>query len=134
LRRGLRLIRAQLAMHPGTFAVAIAGAAVFAVATVASSLAIQWVTDHVVLPRFEDGEVGIGSVAAGIGFIVAVGIVRAAGVVCRRSFASRGQWQVKATIQEQVLAQYQAQPVAWHSAHGTGDLVSHAGVDADAAT
>ena len=41
---------------------------------------------------------------------------------------------MKAGLQEQVLAQYQAQPAGWHSAHGTGELVAHAGVDADAAT
>jgi ATP-binding cassette, subfamily B, bacterial len=128
------MIRAQLAMFPRTFAVAIGGAAVFAVATVASSLAVQWVTDHVIVPRFEDGHVATGTVIAGIAFIVAVGIVRAIGVVTRRSFAARGQWQVRGGLQEQVLAQYQAQPLAWHSTHGTGELVAHAGVDAEAAT
>src|SRR5262249_22819110 len=46
----------------------------------------------------------------------------------------KGLWQVKADLQSQVLAQYQAQPLAWHSAHGTGELVSHAGVDSDSAT
>jgi hypothetical protein len=70
----------------------------------------------VILPRFEDGQVAVGMVVAGIGFIIAVGLVRAVAVVVRRSFASRGQWQVKAGLQEQVLAQYQTQPVAWHSA------------------
>jgi ATP-binding cassette subfamily B protein len=128
------MLRAQLAMHPRTFALAIGGAAIFAVATVASSLAVQWVTDHVIVPRFEDGHVGTGTVVAGIGFIIAVGVVRAVGVVVRRSYASRGQWLVRAGLQEQVLAQYQAQPLAWHSAHGTGELASHAGVDAEAAT
>jgi ABC-type multidrug transport system fused ATPase/permease subunit len=128
------MVRAQLAMHPRTFAVAISGAAVFALATVASALAISWITDNVILPRFEEGHVAVGTVVAGIAFIVAVGLVRAIGVVVRRSFASLGQWQVKATIQEEVLAQYQAQPLAWHSAHGTGELVSHAGVDSDSAT
>ena len=121
-------------MFPRTFAVAIGGAAVFAVATVASSLAVQWVTDHVIVPRFEDGHVATGTVIAGIAFIVAVGIVRAVGVVTRRSFAARGQWQVRGGLQEQVLAQYQAQPLAWHSTHGTGELVAHAGVDTEAAT
>ncbi len=128
------MVRAQLAMHPRTFAIAIAGAAVFAVATVASSLALGWVTDHVIVPRFEEGHVGTGTVVAGIALIVGVGIVRAVGVVVRRTYASRGQWQVKASLQEEVLAQYQAQPVAWHSAHGSGELVAHAGVDSDSAT
>src|SRR5436305_1804178 len=84
LRRGLRMVRAQLAMHPGTFAIAITGAAVFALATVASSLAVRWVTDHVIIPRFQDGHVGVGAVVAGIGFIIAVGLVRAVAVVVRR--------------------------------------------------
>jgi ATP-binding cassette, subfamily B, bacterial len=128
------MVRAQLAMHPRTFAVAITGAAVFALATVASALAIEWVTDNVILPRFDEGHVAVGTVATGIAFIVAVGLVRAIGVVVRRSFASLGQWQVKASLQEEILAQYQGQPLAWHSAHGTGELVSHAGVDSDSAT
>ena len=134
MRRGLRMLRAQVAMHPGTFAVAIGGAALYALATVASALAVQWVTDNVILPRFEDGTVAVATVVAGAAFIIGVGLVRAVGVVFRRSFAAKGQWQVKASLQEQVLAQYQAQPLAWHSAHGTGELVSHAGVDSDAAT
>ena len=121
-------------MFPRTFAVAITGAAVFAVATVASSLAIQWVTDHVIVPRFDEGHVATGTVVAGVAFIVAVGVVRAIGVVTRRSYAARGQWQVRGGLQEQVLAQYQAQPLAWHSIHGSGDLVAHAGVDTEAAT
>src|SRR5262249_7733602 len=107
---------------------------VFALATVASSLAVAWVTDHVILPRFEDGEVGVGVVVAGIGFILAVGLVRAGAVVLRRSFASKGLWQGKADLQSHGLARYRAQPLAWHSAHGTGELVSHAGVDSDSAT
>src|SRR5436305_709197 len=93
LRRGLGMLRVQLALHPGTFAVAISGAALFALATVASSLAIQWVTDHVIVPRFDQGSVAVSTVVAGACFIIAAGLVRAVGVVCRRSFAARGQWQ-----------------------------------------
>jgi ATP-binding cassette subfamily B protein len=128
------MLRAQVAMHPRTFVVAISGAAVYALATVASSVAVGWVIDHVIVPRFEDGTVAVATVVAGAAFIIGVGLVRAVGVVFRRSFAAKGQWQVKATLQEQVLAQYQAQPLSWHSAHSTGELVSHAGVDSDAAT
>src|SRR3954452_12958144 len=95
-RRGLRMVRAQLSLYPKTFALAIGAAALFAVATVASSLAVQWVTDQVILPRFQEGQVAPGVVAAGIAFIIAVGLVRAVAVVVRRSYASRGQWQVKA--------------------------------------
>jgi ABC-type multidrug transport system fused ATPase/permease subunit len=134
LGRGLRMLRAELAMHRGTFAVGIAGAALFAFATVASSFAVQWVTDNVILPRFDEGHVATGTVVSGVVLIIAIGVARAIGVVIRRSFAARGQWQVKATLQDQVVDQYQAQPLAWHSGHSTGELVAHAGVDADAAT
>jgi ABC-type multidrug transport system fused ATPase/permease subunit len=134
LRRGLRMLRAELAMHRGTFAVGIAGAALFAVATVGSALAVRWVTDNVILPRFDEGEVAVATVVTGAALIIGVGVAKAIGVVFRRSFAARGQWQVKGTLQERVVDQYQAQPLAWHSEHTTGELVAHAGVDADAAT
>jgi ABC-type multidrug transport system fused ATPase/permease subunit len=128
------MLRTMTALHRGTFAVAIGGAALFALATVASSFAVQWVTDNVILPRFDDGHVAVAALVAGVAFVIAVGIARAIGVVTRRTFASRGQWQVKATLQEGVVGHYQAQPLAWHRAHGTGELVAHAGVDSDAAT
>jgi ABC-type multidrug transport system fused ATPase/permease subunit len=128
------MLRAMLAMHPGTFAIAIAGAAVYAIATVASSFAIAWVTDNVIVPRFDTGHVAAGTVLAGAALIIVIGVVRAVGVVFRRNFAARAQWQVKATLQDEVIDQYQAQPMSWHSAHSTGELVAHAGVDADAAT
>ncbi len=48
----------MLSLHPRSFVFSFVGAAVFAIATVASSFAIRWVIDNVILPRFEDGEVG----------------------------------------------------------------------------
>ena len=88
LRRGVAMLRVMTAMHPGTFAIAIGGASVYALATVASSFAIQWVTDNVILPRFDQGEVAAATVAAGVVFVIAVGVVRAVAVVTRRGFAA----------------------------------------------
>lgn len=133
-RRGSAMLRAQIALHPGTFAIAVAGAAVFAVATVASSFALRWVIDHVILPRFRDGEVSTAAVMAGAAAIVVVGLVRAGGVIVRRVWAGRTVHRVGATLREEVLGRYQEQPLAWHLGHGTGELVAHAGVDVDAAT
>jgi ATP-binding cassette subfamily B protein len=134
LGRGLRMLRAEVALHPGTFAIAVLGAGVFALATVASSLAIRWVTNHVVLPRFEQGSVATATVVTGMVLVVAAGVVKAAGVVTRRTWASMTQQRVRATVQERVVRRYQEQPLAWHQRHATGELVAHAGVDADAAT
>jgi ABC-type multidrug transport system fused ATPase/permease subunit len=134
LRRGAAMYRSHLSRHPGLFAIAVAGAAVFAVCTVASSFVLRWVIDEVIVPRFEEGEVATSTVAAGCAAIVLVGVVRAAGVVVRRTWAGKTSYFVKASIQDDVIQRYQEQPLAWHLAHGTGELASHAGVDADATT
>jgi ABC-type multidrug transport system fused ATPase/permease subunit len=132
--RGRRMLRAEISLHPRPFVLAVIGAAIFALATVASSFALRFVTDHVIVPRFQDSSVGTATVVFGCALVVAIGIVKSAGVVMRRAYAGRTQWQVGATIREQVVDRYQAQPMLWHQRHGTGELVAHAGVDVDAAT
>ena len=132
-RRGANLIISMVRLHPRLFAVAVVGAAVFAVFTVASSLAVRWVIDHVILPRFEDGEVGAGAVGIGIGMIIGIGVVRAIGVVVRRSFAGMTQWRVAQTLTNDVIDRLVRQPATWHHRRPDGDLVARAGVDADAA-
>jgi ATP-binding cassette, subfamily B, bacterial len=132
--RGLRMIRAEVGLHLGTFAIAVCGAAVFALATVASSWAVRWVTNEVIVPRFEEGHVAAATVLAGAGMIVAIGIIRSVGVVVRRTWAGRTQYRVLATERDDVVDHYQAQDYRWHRSHPTGELIAHAGVDAEAAT
>lgn len=125
----------MLSLHPRSFVLSFAGAAVFALATVASSFAIRWVIDNVVLPRFDDGSgdgtVSSGTVAAGVALIIGIGVVRAVGVVFRRAFASEGMWRVAETYTNQVVDRLVRQPVAWHRRHPDGDLVARAGVDTE---
>lgn len=103
----------------------------FALATVASSFAIRWVIDNVILPRFEVGDVATGTVATGVAMIIGIGVVRAVGVVFRRAYASSGMWQVAETYTNQVVDRLVRQPVAWHRRHPDGDLVARAGVDSE---
>src|SRR5262245_57015018 len=128
------MIRAEVGLHLGTFAIAVCGATVFALATVASSWAVRWVTNEVIVPRFEDGHVAAATVLAGAGMIVGIGIIRSVGVVVRRTWAGRTQYRVLATERDDVVDHYQAQDYRWHRAHPTGELIAHAGVDAEAAT
>jgi ATP-binding cassette, subfamily B, bacterial len=134
IRRGAAMLRAEVGLHRGTFAVAVLGASVFALMIIASSWAVAWVTDNVIVPRFRDGEVAVGTVVAGCLLLVGVGVVKAAGVATRRTFAGRTQQQVAATLREAVVSRYQDQPLSWHANLPTGELVAHAGVDVDAAT
>lgn len=125
------LIRSMLSLHPREFSLAFFGAAVFAIGTVASSFAIRWVIDNVILERFETGDVTGGAVATGLGMIVAIGIVRAIGVVFRRAAASAGMWRVAESYTNQVLGRLVDQPVSWHRRHADGDLVARGGVDTE---
>ena len=130
-RRGAALVRAQVAMHPKLFFTAVGGAAVFALCTVASAKALQWVVDRAILPRFETGSVAVGTVVAGCTMIILIGIVRAAGVVVRRTFAGATQFRVAQDLTVDVTRQVVSQPLRWHQQRSSGDLVARAGVDVD---
>jgi ATP-binding cassette, subfamily B, bacterial len=132
-RKSLRMILAMVSLHPRPFIIAVGGAAVFATCTVMSSVAVRWVTDHVILPRFEEGDVATSTLVAGVVFLGAVGVVRAAGVVVRRVFAGITQFRVGATLSADVIDRLVRQPISWHQRRPDGDLVGRAGVDTDTA-
>jgi ATP-binding cassette, subfamily B, bacterial len=130
-RRNARFIWSMVILTPKLFATAVGAAAVFAVLTVASSFAIGWVIDNVVVPRFEEGEVALGTFLTGIGLIVGIGVVRAVAIVIRRTFASITQWRVAQIYSNGVVDRYIRQPMSWHNRRADGDLVARAGVDAE---
>ncbi|MGA1439350.1 MAG: ABC transporter ATP-binding protein [Ilumatobacteraceae bacterium] len=111
----------------------MSGAFVFALCTVASSIAIRWVIDHVILPRFEVGEVATATVVGGCLLVIGIGIVRAIGVVGRRAFAGVAQWRSAQTLGERVAGRMLRQPVGWHRRQSDGRLLARAGVDVDTA-
>lgn len=130
------LILALVNFHTGYFVIAVSGAAVFAIATVASSYGVKLMIDDVILPAFEPGaggSVGFGTWLSASLIVVAIGVVRAAGVVVRRSFAGILEWTTARTIADKVLRHMMTQPPAWHRARMTGDVAARAGTDTDAA-
>jgi ATP-binding cassette subfamily B protein len=131
-RRNARFIAELVMVHPNLFLIAMGGAAVFALLTVASSVAIGRVIDDVILPRFEDGEVATSTVLAGLGLVIGIGVVRSIAIVIRRSYASITMWRVAQTFTNRVVHRYAEQPVSWHNRRADGDLVQRAGVDSEA--
>jgi ABC-type multidrug transport system fused ATPase/permease subunit len=121
-------------MHPRLFATAVAGAAVFAVCTVASSKAIEWVVDHAILPRFRSGHVAVATVVAGCAMVIIVGLVRAVGVVVRRTYAGATKFRIAEDLTTEMVQRYVDQPLSWHQGRASGDLIARAGVDVDTAT
>lgn len=131
--RPLQLIRELIAYHPGTFLVSMAGAAVFAVCTVGSSWALRWVIDSAILPRFERAATNRGSVLLGVTVLIAVALTRAGGVIVRRTWAGKSQWLTAESMTGEVVESLIHQPAAWHRRQRTGDLITRAGVDVEAA-
>ena len=131
--RSAGMVLAMVKLHRRPFIVAVIGAAIFAMCTVLSSIAVQWVTDNVIMPRFEEGDVAVSTVVAGVVFLGAVGVVRAGGVVVRRVFAGITQFRVGATLSSSVVDRLVRQPISWHQRRPDGDLVGRAAVDTDTA-
>jgi len=132
LRRGLRVIGAQVALHPRPFVIAVAGATVYALATVAQSWVLGQVVDRVVTPRFESGRFQAGAAVAAACAIVAVGLVKTAGVICRRMAATIAYANVQATLRERLTEQYHRLPLTWHYRNPAGELLSRTEGDLDA--
>jgi ATP-binding cassette subfamily B protein len=132
LRRGLRVIGAQVALHPRPFVIAVAGAMVYALGTVAQSWVLGQVVDRVVTPRFESGRFQAGAVAAAACAIVAVGLVKTAGVICRRTAATIAYANIQATLRERLTEQYHRLPLTWHRRNPAGELLSRTEGDLDA--
>ncbi len=128
-----RFLRSIIALHPRTFVSAVGGALVFALSMVASSMAIQWVIDRVIIPSFDTGRVATASVVAGLGAVVLIGFIRAVGVVTRRAFAAMTEARIAGSLATGVVERYVAQPATWHHRQSDGQLIARAGVDADAA-
>src|SRR5690606_35241361 len=105
------------------------GASVYALCTVASSIVVRWVIDHVIVPRFEQGEVAVGTVVAGCALIIGVGVLRAIGVIVRRAFAGITQWRIAQSLGNDVVDRLVTQPASWHQRKSDGQLVARGGVD-----
>jgi ATP-binding cassette, subfamily B, bacterial len=133
LRRGATVLRRLVSLHRRPFAIAVFGAAVYASATVAASWVLGRVADRVIVPHFEEGRVAWGTVLGGALAVVAVGLVKAAGIICRRISATIASASIGATLRVQVVEQYQRLPYSFHQSQSSGELLAHANADVDAA-
>ena len=133
LRIGFELVRDLLRFHPRIFALAVGGDSIYAVCTVASSFGVTYLVDRIILPRFDSGKIDAGVYFIGASIVIGIGLLRAFGVVVRRSFAGVSNWRTVESISMLLVRQIMKQPVSWHKKKMTGDLVARVGVDSDAA-
>nr|WP_220481698.1 ABC transporter ATP-binding protein [Nocardioides ginsengisegetis] len=119
--------------EPWIFTLSAVGSLLFGALTVADAWVLGWSTDHVVLPAFKNGEIGNGLLVAILALFVGVAILRAIGIVARRLGAGVMQYRMQAHTRRAVTRQYLSLPMEWHQRHPTGQLLSNANSDVEAA-
>ena len=127
------LLRNLLRFHPRPFLIAVLGASLYAVCTVASSYGLGFVIDDVILPRYQSDELNWHRFLLACVIVIGIGLLRAVGVVFRRSYAGVSHWSTSESLSKKVVHHVMSQPSLWHQRHMTGDLVARIGVDSDTA-
>ncbi|MDQ3505100.1 MAG: ABC transporter transmembrane domain-containing protein, partial [Actinomycetota bacterium] len=133
LRRGFRLIGQGIRSQPRIFTAALVGSALFGAMSVASAYVLGAVTGRVILPAFSEGRVSTGALVLAAAVILAVAILKIIGIIGRRLFAGIMQYRLQAESRRQVTRQYLRLPLSWHQQHPTGQLLSNANSDVEAA-
>src|ERR671910_1659951 len=132
-REGFAVLWVAIKREKGIFALSTIGSVLFGALTVADAWVLGWATDHVVLPAFRDGEIGSGLLLAVVALFLGVAILRAVGIVARRLGAGIMQYRMQAHYRRAVTRQYLSLPMEWHQRHPTGQLLSNANSDVEAA-
>lgn len=132
-RAGFAVLWVAIKREPLVFALSTLGSVLFGALTVADAWVLGWSTDHVVLPAFEDGEIGGGLLWAILALFLGVALLRAVGIVARRLGAGIMQYRMQASTRRAVTRRYLALPMEWHQKHPTGELLSNANSDVEAA-
>jgi ATP-binding cassette subfamily B protein len=132
-REGFAVLAVAIRREPWIFTLSTVGSLLFGALTVADAWVLGWATDHVVLPAFRDGKIGADLLVAVLALFVGVAILRAVGIVARRLGAGVMQYRMQAHTRRAVTRQYLTLPMEWHQRHPTGQLLSNANSDVEAA-
>ncbi|WP_346111790.1 ABC transporter ATP-binding protein [Nonomuraea maheshkhaliensis] len=133
MRQGLRVLGVAIRTEKTVFALAVTASALYGGMTVASAWALGWATQNVVLTSFTEGDITAGALWTGVLLIVGTALLKAIGVAGRRILAGVMQYRMQARSRRDVTKQYLRLPLSWHHRHPTGQLLSNASADAEAA-
>jgi ATP-binding cassette, subfamily B, bacterial len=131
-RRGMGLVITYVRLHPKPFLASVGGALLFAVSSIALTIALGRVTDDVVRPAFEDG-VETGRIWLAVAALMTFGSLRALGIMIRRYYSGVSGERVMATLRERVAERYRELQLQYHRETPTGELLAHMEADVKAA-
>ncbi len=134
VRDGARLIWRFVRRHPISFSLAVLGAATYAAAIIVASLVIGWVTDTIVIPVLDEGESYAGLLLPAAVAILGVALIKAVGIVVRRTSAGYLQLRTRQDIRNDLLDHELSLKMAWFNEQSIGDLLAVADSDVDQGT
>lgn len=132
LREGLGIVWSGMRQEWRPMTVAVLGAALWAAATVGTSMAIGYLTENVITPAAQAGEVSAAALWTIFGLLSAVLAANALGVILRRVWAVKSNFNLQARYRRRVTRQYLRLPLTWHHRHPSGQLLSNAHADIEA--
>jgi ABC-type multidrug transport system fused ATPase/permease subunit len=134
VRDGATLSWRFITTHPASFALGVLGAALFAIAIIAASLVVGWVTDTVIIPVLDRGVDPAGMLLGTVAAIVGVSVFKAAGIVLRRTAAGWLQFRVRQDVRNQLLDHQLRLEMSWFNRQAVGDLLAVADSDVNQGT
>ncbi len=133
VRRGLRHVGRSITEQRGMFTLALLASTLYGAMTVASAYVIGEITGRVVLPAFSDGQTTAGALTLAVVVVLGVAVLKILGILGRRLFAGIMAYRLQADYRRRVTGQYLRLPLSWHQRHPTGQLLSNANSDVEAA-
>lgn len=133
VRDGVKLVGRFIKMHPAAFAIAVAGSSLYAGAIILASWVIGWVTDNVIIPILDRGEEPDLLLFAAL-VVTGVAIVKAFGIVVRRTGAAYLIGATRRDIRNRLLAHQLTLEMSWFNRQAIGDLLAVADSDTDQGT
>jgi ATP-binding cassette, subfamily B, bacterial len=131
-RRGMQLVVSYVRMHPKPFAASVAGAVLFAFASLWLTTSLARATDEVLQPAF-DGTLDSSKVWLAFGALMLGGIGRALGIMLRRYYSGVAGERVMATLRTRIAERYRELSLRFHRETPTGELLAHMEADVKAA-
>lgn len=134
VKRSILLLARGVRNQKRTAIIAILASSAYGLGVVASGWGLGQVIDRVAVPAIQTGGIETATIMwAGLA-LVAIGLVTAIGVALRRIYAGMTSLGEQASHRKVVTRQYVRLPMSWHRRHPTGQLLSNAHADAEAAT
>lgn len=134
LGNGRQLIARQLRRAPKEFTIGGLGTTLYAAMTILASFVLGWITDGLLIPAVEAGEVGTAVLWGSAAAVIGVSIFNAVGITLRRAGAYYAQHRIQYRDRIDVTDRYLELPIEWHRKHPTGQLLANANDDVEAAS